>query len=200
MVESLHDHGQTSLNGLRHHTSPHFLFNALNSVESLSRQDPERIPELVRGLSACLRYWLQPTRDRWVTLQQELDSVTSYLRVEQIRFEDQFEVAFEIAEAARNRRVPQFFLQPLVERAIRDGLGAEVRPLSVLVSCRCLEDVLRVEVKHTGVASGAGAALGGGIDGLRRRLDEMYGTAGYGWTASEPADWVSLTIELPLGT
>jgi two-component system LytT family sensor kinase len=198
MAESLHDNVQASLSALRHHASPHFLFNALNSVESLSRQDPERIPELVRGLSACLRYWLQPTCDRWVTVQQELDSVSSYLRVEQIRFEDQFEVAFEIADEARSRRVPQFFLQPLVERAIREGLGAEVRPLRVLVRCGCLEDVLRVEVKHTGVASGAGVALSGGADNLRKRLDEMYGTAGYGWTASEPAEWLSLTIELPL--
>ena len=85
MVQAEQPVEQSGVETLRHHTSPHFLFNALNSVEALSRQAPGRIPELVRGLSRCLRYWLQPAHDGWVTLQQELDAVASYLEVEQVR-------------------------------------------------------------------------------------------------------------------
>jgi LytS/YehU family sensor histidine kinase len=196
MVET--QHRVESLETLRHRTSPHFLFNALNSVEALSRGAPERIPQVVRGLSACLRYWLQPTQDGWVTLQQELDAVESYLLVERVRFEDQFEVEFEIAEAAGAQRVPQFFLQPLVEHVIREGLAAGPTPLRVVVSCRCLAGRLRIAVRRTRVGSGMPTARGSGLADLRRRLDLLYKEHAGGWTLRESAE--SLTIEIPLET
>ena len=123
MVETQSEQGQVSLETLRRRTSAHFLFDALNSVEALSRQAPERIPELVRGRSACLRYWLQPQQDGWTTLQEELDAAARYLHVEHVRFGDQFAVELEISGVAPSQRVPQFFLQPLMENVIREGLG-----------------------------------------------------------------------------
>ena len=200
MVETQHRPVQSSLKTLRHRTGPHFLFNALNSVDALSRRAPERIPELVRGLSTYLRYCLQPTQDGWATLQEELDALTSYLYVERIRFEDQFEVEFEIADAARPQRVPQFFLQPLVENVIREGIRAGPTPLRVVVSARCLDRRLRVEVRNTGTWSGLATVRGNGLEDLHRRLDLLYKEGGYGWTLSESADWVSLSIEIPLET
>ena len=171
MVQAEQRVGQSGPETLRHHTSPHFLFNALNSVEALSRRAPGRIPELVRGLSRCLRYWLQPTHDGWATLQQEFDAVASYLEVEQVRFEGQFAVEFEVAEVARSQRVPQFFLQPLVEHVICAGLGSGPRPLRVVVSCRCLARRLRVEVRHSGVGAGMAAVR-------RRRVGRPASAAG----------------------
>ncbi len=182
----------------RHGTNPHFLFNALNSVEALSRRAPERIPELVRGLSTYLRYCLQPAQDGWATLQEELDALASYLYVEKVRFEDQFEVEFEIAEAVWCQRVPQFFLQPLVEDVLREGIGAGPTPLRVVISCQRLERRLRVEVRDTGVGSGRAIVGGGGLKDLFRRLDLLYKDGGYRWALNEGPDWVSLSIEIPL--
>jgi LytS/YehU family sensor histidine kinase len=65
-------------------TDPDFLFNSLNSIEALSRQAPQRIPKLVRELANYLRYLMQPAPDGWVTLQQELDALTSYLQVDRV--------------------------------------------------------------------------------------------------------------------
>jgi len=200
MIETHQEAEQASLKALRYRTGADFLFNALNSVESLSRRDPGRIPELVRGLSGCLRYWLQHTQDGWATLQQELDAVASYLQVEKIRFEDQFEVVFEIAEAARLQRVPQFFLQPLVENVVRGGLGTGPAPLRVVVRCRCFGRALRIELRHTGVGFRMATAPGSGLEDLHRPLDLLCGEDGYGWTLIESADWVSLTIEIPLAS
>jgi LytS/YehU family sensor histidine kinase len=200
MVEMLQEAERASLETLRYRTSPDFLFNALNSVESLSRRAPGLIPELVRGLSGCLRYWLRPAQDGWATLQQELDAVACYLQVEKVRFEDQFEVVFEIAEAARRQRVPQFFLQTLVENVVREGLGAGPAPLRVVVNCRCLGRALRIELRHTGVGFRMATAPGSGLEDLHRPLDLLCGEDGYGWTLIESADWVSLTIEIPLAS
>jgi LytS/YehU family sensor histidine kinase len=200
MVETQQGGEQIAPETLRHRTGPHFLFNALNCIEALSRRTPERIPDVVHGLSGCLRYWLRASRDGWATLQQELDVVESYLEVERVRFEDQFEVAFEIAEAARAQRVPQFFLQPLVENILREAIGSGPKPLRVVVSCGCVDGRLQVELKHTGVRSGTAAARGSGPATVRRRLDLLYKKDGYGWTLSASADWVFLTIEIPLET
>lgn len=199
MVETQHRLAP-SLKTSRHGTDSHFLFNALNSVEALSRRAPERIPELVRGLSSYLRYCLQPAQDGWATLQEELDALKSYLHVEKIRFEDQFEVELDIADAALAQRVPQFFLQPLVESVLRDGIGVGPTPLRVVVSCQCIDRRLRVEVRNTGVGSGRATVRGSGLEDLFRRLDLLYNEGAYRWTMSEDPDWVSLSIEIPLET
>jgi LytS/YehU family sensor histidine kinase len=180
-------------------TDPDFLFNSLNSVEALSRQAPERIPELVRALANYLRYWLQPAPDGWVTLQQELDALTSFLQVERIRFQDQFEVELDIAEDARPQRVPQFFLQPLVENVLGEEIGAGPTPVRVVVHCRRLDHRLWVEVRNTRVWLGMTAGRDG-LEDLGRRLDLLYKEGGYGWTSSEGANWMSLAIEVPLQT
>ncbi len=77
MVETQHRLVQSPVETARHGTNPHFLFNALNSIEALSRRAPERIPELVRGLSKYLRYCLRPAQDGWATLQEELDALAA---------------------------------------------------------------------------------------------------------------------------
>ncbi len=80
---------------------PHFLFNALDLIEALSREAPARIPELVRGLAEYLRSSVRSGQGDVATVQQELDAVASYLRVEKVRFEDQLLLAVDVPAADR---------------------------------------------------------------------------------------------------
>lgn len=188
---------QSRLERLRNQMNPHFLFNALNSIEALSREDPARIPEVVRSLSQYLRYTLQTKQDGFVTVQEELDAVASYLRVEKVRFEDQLQVALEIAETARRLRVPQFLLQPLVENAIKHGMDTSPMPLHVAVSVRGTEGWLQVEVRNTGTWSAVQGDMASVLESLHRRLDLLYQQDGCRITAGETAGWVSITVEMP---
>jgi len=198
MVETQQRLGKSPWKAARHGTNPHFLFNALNSIEALSRRAPERIPELVRGLAKYLRYCLQPAEDGWVRLEEELDALEAYLSVEKVRFEDQFQVELDIAEDARSQRVPQFILQPLVESVLREGIGAVPTPLRVVLGCRCVDHWLRVEVGNTGVGSGRAMVRGGGLEELVRRLDLLYQKDGYHWALRETPDWVAISMDIPL--
>jgi hypothetical protein len=73
---------QARLETLRYQLNPHFLYNALNAVEALSREGPAQIPEVVQRLCECLRYALHPKKGGIATLRQELQEVASYLQVE----------------------------------------------------------------------------------------------------------------------
>lgn len=187
---------QSRLERLRNQMNPHFLFNALNSIEALSREDPARIPEVVRALSQYLRYTLQTKQDGFATVQEELDAVASYLRVEKVRFEDQLQVALQIAETARGLRIPQFLLQPLVENAIKHGMDTSPMPLHVAVSVRCQEGGLQVEVRNTGTWSAAKGDTASVLESLQRRLDVLYPRDGCRITAGETAGWVSIAVEM----
>ncbi len=191
---------QASLETLRYQLNPHFLYNALNSVEALSREEPTQIPELVHRLCECLRYALHPKKGGLATLQQELNEVTSYLRVEHVRFGEQLVVNLEVSDATLQRVVPEFLLQPLVENAIKYGMRTSEMPLRVTIYAGCTNGRLQVEVRNTGRWSTEASddrSHGVGLKNLRKRLDLLYADR-YRLESREAAGRVSVTVEIPL--
>lgn len=190
---------QARLETLRYQLNPHFLFNALNSVEALSREEPAQIPELVRRLCECLRYALHPKPGGVATLQQELDAVASFLSVEKVRFEEQLVIEVDVSQAAREQSVPEFLLQPLVENAVKYGMRTSELPLRVQVLAHCEDDRLRVEVRNTGSWSNADSGVphgGVGLENLRNRLELLYPDCHR--LATQDADgWVSISVQIP---
>ncbi len=190
---------QARLETLRYQLNPHFLFNALNSVEALSREEPAQIPELVRRLCECLRYALHPKPGGVATLQQELDAVASFLSVEKVRFEEQLVVEVDVSEAARRQTVPEFLLQPLVENAVKYGMRTSELPLRVQILAHCENDRLRVEIRNSGSWSHADSSVphgGIGLENLRNRLELLYPNRHR--LATQDADgWVLVAVEIP---
>jgi hypothetical protein len=192
---------QARLETLRYQLNPHFLYNALNSVEALSREEPAQIPEVVRRLCECLRYALHPKKGGLATLEQELQQVTSYLRVERVRFGEHLAVETDVSDAARSAIVPEFLLQPLVENAVKYGMRTGEMPLRVVIRTGSANGVLEIEVRNTGRwYSDAGRATGGvGLENLKNRLDLLYADR-YRLKTAEEAGWVSVTVAIPLHT
>jgi hypothetical protein len=191
---------QARLETLRYQLNPHFLFNALNSVEALSREEPAQIPEVIRRLCECLRYALRPKKNGFATLQQELDVVASYLGVEEVRFEEQLLVDVDVSAAACGQTVPEFLLQPLVENAIKYGMQTSQIPLRVVIRGDCTEETLRVEVRNTGHWAKDGESVcseGVGLENLKDRLELLYGDR-YGLTIHQAEGWVSVAVKIPL--
>ncbi len=175
----------------------HFLFNALNSIEALSREAPARIPELVRGLAEYLRHALRSGEGEWATVQQELDAVASYLRVEKIRFEDQLHVELQIDDAARPVRVPRLLLQSLVQHAVQHGMATSATPLGLRVRVCRSAGRLRIEVQDTGTRSAAGGGREILGEDLGTRLDQLYHPDEYRLVCGDTGGWASLAVDLP---
>ncbi|WP_085522040.1 sensor histidine kinase [Tuberibacillus sp. Marseille-P3662] len=113
---------ESEIKALQAQISPHFLFNALNTIVSLVRTDPDKARRLLISLSRYIRQNVTTTHREQESLREELNHVKAYLEIEEARFADQFTVYYHVDEAALNTTVPPLTLQPLVENAIKHGL------------------------------------------------------------------------------
>ena len=104
--------------------NPHFLFNTLNGIAGLVRdQKNKQAVEMIAGLSDLLRYTLENAGKQEVPLREELDFLELYLDIQQMRFPDRLAVRIEVAPETLDALVPNLILQPLVENAIRHGVA-----------------------------------------------------------------------------
>ena len=188
------------LNALRMQLEPHFLFNALNSISSLVRRDPDGAERMLARLGDFLRLTLDESMPQKVELRQELEFLERYLDIERVRFRDRLRVNLEVPPALLDARVPYLLLQPLVENAIRHGVAERSGPGHVVVRATRQEARLRLEVEDDGAgfASDVEApGFGVGLSNIRARLEQLYGANGHLTIGARPEHGVRVTIDLP---
>ena len=125
---------QAEMGALKAQVDPHFLFNSLNSLTGVIRQDQKEAIKFVNHLSQTMRYTLDNRETQLVTLQEELGYLQSYEYMMQIRFGDGFVVLKALDELAMGRKLPQFALQLLVENAIKHNRVSVKSPLEIRIS------------------------------------------------------------------
>ncbi len=167
----------SELKALRAQINPHFLFNSLNSVSALIGRNPKAARGMVNQLADFFRKSLQYGAEEHITLEQEMELLTHYLEIEHVRFGDRLHVRTEVSDEARLARVPSLLLQPLIENAIKHGVGQRVEGGTVEVTGKPLGPVLELRVRNDRdpvAASGRGTGMG--LDNVRRRLNALYGS------------------------
>jgi LytS/YehU family sensor histidine kinase len=171
------------LQALQAQIEPHFLFNCLNTIASFTRTEPERARELILAFADYCR-WTLTRPGEFISLEEELRHVGSYLALEQARFGPQLRVTIDATPEALAVRLPPFLVQPLVENAVKHGKTE--RPLDLLVRARVRRGRLRVTVRDNGrgiarealervLEPGAGESDGLGLANVHGRLTAFYG-------------------------
>ena len=140
---------QTQLQMLRMQLQPHFLFNTLHSISALMHKDVRRADSMIAALSDLLRMSLQNIGAQEVPLQSELDFLQRYVEIMSLRFGDRLRVTIDVDPETRDARVPNLFLQPLVENSFRHGFG-DLGQGSIAISVRRDGDMLRCDVVDDG--------------------------------------------------
>ena len=167
------------LNALKMQLQPHFLFNTLNAITVLVRQQRSRDAEQMLGhLSDLLRGVLEDVDAQEVSLHRELEYLQLYLSIEQVRFADRLRVEIAADPAAREASVPQLILQPLVENAIRHGIGRSSSAGRILIRATTIDGRVEVRVQDDGPGLSAGSSWedeGIGLANTRARLRQLYG-------------------------
>lgn len=172
------------LAALRHQLSPHFLFNALNAIGSLvETARPYEASSMIDRLSGFLRSSLSGDGADFVTLEEELATVESYLDIEAVRFGSRLQVRYDCPAGLRPALVPSFILQPLVENAIKHAVAPAMRPVTIELSAQADGEDLLLSIEDSGPDEGADLTVkprsaGVGLKNIRERLHILYGARG----------------------
>jgi two-component system sensor histidine kinase LytS len=176
---------KAELKALRAQINPHFLFNALNTIVSMCRTNPEEARNLIIELSDFFRRSLKTARD-FVTLREEIEHVDSYLTLEKARFGPRLTIIKNIDNDVMNIMIPTFTLQPLVENAVKHGLLAKEEGGTVSITATRSGNFVNIAIADDGagisrsllkqvLVNGFGKGAGVGLSNVNERLKNIYG-------------------------
>ncbi len=198
---------EARLDSLTAQLQPHFLFNTLNTISALIDEDTAAARQMVSHLGDLLRANLRRHGAQEVTLDDELDLVHRYLDIEAVRFGERLRYQEEVAIEVRQARVPRLLLQPLVENAVRHGMGRDAAAGQISLEAGRLGATLRIRIHDDGPGLRAQAGDAGpttprqgdgiSLTNLRARLETLYGRAGQLSLRPRAPRGTTVQVELP---
>lgn len=166
---------ETELNMLKSQINPHFLFNSLNSISSLTITNPEKAREMVIKLSDFLRYSVSSNTKSFTTLENELSNIRHYLEIEKVRFGEKLLFNFTLEQKCANCQVPSMLLQPLFENAIKHGVYESTEQVSIDMVCKYQDDFLEITIVNDfDPTARPRKGSGIGLKNIRERLRLLY--------------------------
>jgi len=167
---------ESELNSLKSQINPHFLFNSLNSISSLTMIQPAKAQEMIIKLSDFLRYSISNKEEKLTPLSEEISNINRYLDIEKIRFGKRLSIKQHVEPACLQLKLPGMILQPLVENAVKYGVYENTEESVVTIACSCNASALSISISNEYdpdfiYKKGAGI----GLRNIRSRLHIMYG-------------------------
>jgi LytS/YehU family sensor histidine kinase len=166
---------ESELNSLKSQINPHFLFNSLNSISSLTMIEPAKAQEMIIKLSEFLRYTTSHKEERLTSLDEEIGNINRYLDIEKIRFGKRLLVKQTIDDSCRNLKLPGLILQPLLENALKYGVYESTEESIIEMICTCNSSSLSIVIRNQWdpeFQSGKGEGIG--LKNIRSRLRILY--------------------------
>ena len=191
---------EMELNYLKEQVNPHFLFNSLNSIYSLSRQQSPETPEVVMQLSELMRYQLESSKKDTVLLKEELEFVENYVLLEEKRLSDRCTVEFLIEGDLSSLRISPMLLIPFVENAIKHGAQSTNEKSKIDISATIKNTMLDFCVVNSKPSMISDTLRKGiGLENVRRRLGLLYPNAHTLDIAEKRSEYrVKLTVDLTM--
>lgn len=167
---------EAELQSLKMQINPHFLFNALNSINMLTLTQPEQASEMIVKLSEFLRYSISHKKDEKTTLDSEIANAQKYLDIEKVRFGQRLEARIAICAGCYQATLPNLILQPLLENAIKFGLHENTELTAIAIEAALIDHYLEIRVRNnyapdTVPRRGEGI----GLSNIRQRIALIYG-------------------------
>jgi signal transduction histidine kinase len=194
---------EATLHALRMELNPHFLFNALNSISALVRKKENSAAiSMIASLGDLLRATLERGSEAEMPLGEELRLVDLYMNIARVRFADRIKTVVDVPPELRDAMVPTLALQPLVENAVRHGIGETGRPVTITVSAKQQGDALVIQVLDTGPGipetEDGDRPEGIGLSNTRSRLEQLYGARASLDVSNVSSGGAVATIRMPL--
>jgi signal transduction histidine kinase len=193
---------QAELRALRAQIDPHFFFNALNSVVALIHRDPAAAEELIEDLADLFRHSFKPSRD-FIALGEELGLVETYLKVEKVRLGDKLRFNKVVTPEALTVRIPALTVQPLVENAVKHGIGNLAEGGQITLSAAVKDGHLNIAIADTGAGLPSAPlpqlfTRGVGLNNINERLSALYGAQSRLRIDSHPGQGATVSFAIPI--
>lgn len=189
---------QAELNYLKSQTNPHFLFNTLNNIYSLSRFKPDMAPDSIMRLSKILRFMLYETNVKFIPLEKEVKIISDYIDLEKLRYDESLSINFSYDIDDMKQALPPLLLIPLVENAFKHGASETREHPYVDIQLTSRQQQLHFLVKNS-----TGPNLSEdiikeniGLSNLRRQLELLYKDYNLSVKREQSAFTVNLKINL----
>jgi LytS/YehU family sensor histidine kinase len=169
---------EIELKYLKEQVNPHFLFNSLNSIYSLSRQLSPETPDLVMQLSELMRYQLESSKKDMVLLKEELEFIENYLLLEEKRLSNRCHIEFLIKGELKGLKIAPMLLIPFVENAIKHGAQSTNQQSTIDISVNIDSNNLHFTAMNSKPKMIPNSQREGlGLENVKRRLNLLYPNA-----------------------
>jgi sensor histidine kinase YesM len=174
------------LSALQSRIQPHFLFNTLNSIAALIREDPSLAEATTEKLAELFRHVLDSNRREYITLGEEMSIIQHYLEIEKLRLGERLRFRIDMDATLENLQVPGLIIQPLVDNSIKHGIAPLEEGGEILVSAKLSDGRCLIAVQDSGAGFDVAQNNGGyGLQNIHDRLKNLYGdAAGFKMTSS----------------
>lgn len=140
---------ETELRFLRSQISPHFFFNTLNNIYSLTLEKSDKAPDVVLKLSELMRYLLYETKNKRQSLEKEIICIHNYLDLERIRYGDDLDINMEVSGDISGKKISPMLLIPFVENAFKHGVNENIGKVFISIKLEVKNDYLYFEVANS---------------------------------------------------
>lgn len=192
---------EAQLNALAGQINPHFLFNGLNNIRSLIRQDTEKAIEMVTALAEVLRFSLKSHKHDKINLRQEIEIVENFIALASLQFNERLKFTMHVDPLAYQASIPPMCIQILVENALKHGIDNIKNGGELQLNIHANNTRLHIEVGNTGSLKKTNNpdSTGTGLINVMNRLKLIYNESA-SFSLIEDSDLVIARIELPLET
>ncbi len=167
---------EIELNKLKSQLNPHFMFNCMNSIRALVDENPQKAKTAITQLSNILRNTLLMHKNKFITLEDEINLVKDYLELEHIRFEERLNYSFNVNPQTHKYQIPPMIIQTLVENGLKHGIGKIAEGGSITVNASVVNNCLVIEIINSGqLGSITNSESGFGIENTTNRLKYLFG-------------------------
>jgi two-component system, LytTR family, sensor kinase len=197
---------EAELRALRAQVNPHFLFNSLNSIANLVVTNPEQAETMTLRLARVFRHVLANSARPLIPLHEEVEFLETYLQIEEARFGSRLQVKIAVDPAVAMEQIPSLMLQPIVENALKHGLGPKPGPGHLWITAEADGNQVRLRVEDDGVGPAIGVlqlngsngrSNGVGLENVAQRLNALYQDQGRMTIEVRQAGGTRVTILLP---
>lgn len=180
----------TELKFLRSQVSPHFFFNTLNNIYSLTLEKSDKAPVVILKLSELMRYLLYSTSEPRQDLKDEMDSIQNYIDLERIRFDESLQIDISITGDLENKMIAPMLLIPLVENCFKHGANKNIGKVDICIDAKVIDNFLYFEISNTIPPNEMTNVIpvrdnGIGLSNVKKRLELGYDKADYNLDISE---------------